>query len=255
MRPAYGTWREKETGGLEKDMARHDGRKSNELRTVKMRRRFIKNAEGSVLIEMGLTRVICTATIGKSVPPFLRGTGKGWITAEYGMLPRSSSKRIPRESIRGRVKGRTHEIQRLIGRALRAVVDLEALGERTVVLDCDVMEADGGTRTAAINGAFVALVDALRAARLVDTVIKGFVAAVSVGIVDGRVLLDLDYSEDSRAEVDMNIVMNDRDEYIEVQGTAEGSVFGEDELAGMLAAAKKGIRKIVKEQKKSLKWK
>ena len=165
-------------------MARHGGRKSNELRTVKMRRRFIKNAEGSVLIEMGLTRVICTATIVESVPPFLRGTGKGWITAEYGMLPRSSSKRIPRESIRGRVKGRTHEIQRLIGRALRAVVDFEALGERTVVLDCDVMEADGGTRTAAINGAFIALVDALRAARLVDTAIKGFVAAVSVGIVD-----------------------------------------------------------------------
>jgi ribonuclease PH len=236
-------------------MARNDGRKSNELRPIKIRRRFIKNAHGSALIETGLTRVICTATVKDSVPPFLRGAGKGWITAEYGMLPRSSPQRIPRESVRGRIKGRTHEIQRLIGRALRAVVDLEALGERTIIIDCDVIEADGGTRTAAINGAFVALVDALRAARIEDQTIKGFVAAVSLGIVDGRILLDLDYSEDSTAEVDMNIVMTDKDEYIEIQGTAEGAAFSEKELAGILACAKKGIKKIIKEQKRSLKWK
>lgn len=242
-------------GGSEAHMARQDGRKNNELRPVKMLRRYIKNAEGSVLIEMGMTRVICTATIEASVPPFLRGAGKGWITAEYGMLPRSSSSRIPRESIRGRVKGRTHEIQRLIGRSLRAIVDLEALGERTIVIDCDVVEADGGTRTAAINGAFVALVDALRTVRCVREALKGFVAAVSVGVIDGRILLDLDYSEDSRAEVDMNVVMNDRGQYIEVQGTAEGAVFGEDELEGMLRAAKRGIRRLIKEQKKVLRWK
>ena len=235
-------------------MVRNDGRKSNELRPVKFHRQYIKNARGSVLVEMGLTRVICTATAEESVPPFLRGSGRGWITAEYGMIPRSSPFRIPRESIRGRVKGRTHEIQRLIGRALRTAVDLEALGERTILIDCDVIEADGGTRTAAINGGTVALVETLSELGLADRVLKGFVGAVSVGIVDGRVLLDLDYSEDSRAEVDMNIVMNDAGRYIEVQGTAEGGTFDSDELARMLKTAGLGIRRLIKEQKKALKW-
>jgi len=235
-------------------MARHDGRKSNELRPVKFNRRYIKNARGSVLVEMGVTRVICTATAEDSVPPFLRGSGQGWITAEYGMIPRSSPMRIPRESIRGRVKGRTHEIQRLIGRSLRTAVDLEALGERTILIDCDVIEADGGTRTAAINGATVALVDTLREIGLVEGVFKGFVGAVSVGIVGGRVLLDLDYSEDSSAEVDMNIVMNEAGRYIEVQGTAEQETFGPDELARMLKTAGAGIRRLIKEQKRALKW-
>ena len=183
-------------------MVRHDGRKRNELRPVKIKRGYIKNAEGSVLIEMGLTRVICTATVDETVPPFLRGSGSGWVTAEYAMLPRSSKTRIPRESIRGRVKGRTHEIQRMIGRALRASIDLKALGDRTILIDCDVVEADGGTRTAAINGGFVALVDALRWLGLEKKALKRYVAAVSVGIVNGKVLLDLDYSEDSTAEVE-----------------------------------------------------
>ncbi len=235
-------------------MARADGRRANEIRTLKIHRKYIKNAEGSVLIEMGLTRVICTATIDESVPPFLRGTGKGWITAEYSMIPRASEVRIPRESVRGRIKGRTHEIQRMIGRALRAAVDLDAIGERTIVVDCDVIEADGGTRTASINGGFVALVDALRSVGLEEQVLRGFVAAVSVGIVGKRVLLDLDYSEDSRADVDMNVVMNDRGEYIEIQGTAEGDVFSDAELARMLKLAGSGIKKIITEQKKVLKW-
>jgi ribonuclease PH len=236
-------------------MARSDGRRINELRPVTITRRYIKNAEGSVLIEMGLTRVVCTATIESSVPPFLRGAAQGWVTAEYGMLPRSSASRIPRESIRGRVKGRTHEIQRLIGRALRAVVDLGALGERTILIDCDVIEADGGTRTAAITGACVALVDALRTIGLEREALMGFVAAVSVGIIDGTVLLDLNYEEDSRADVDMNVVMNDRGQYIEVQGTAEGAVFGEEELARLLSAAKRGIKSLVRSQKRVLRWK
>jgi len=235
-------------------MARADGRRANEIRTLKIHRKYIQNAEGSVLIEMGLTRVICTATIDESVPPFLRGTGKGWITAEYSMIPRASEVRIPRESVRGRIKGRTHEIQRMIGRALRAAVDLDAIGERTIVVDCDVIEADGGTRTASINGGFVALVDALRSVGLEEQVLRGFVAAVSVGIVGKRVLLDLDYSEDSRADVDMNVVMNDRGEYIEIQGTAEGDVFSDAELARMLKLAGSGIKKIITEQKKVLKW-
>jgi ribonuclease PH len=233
-------------------MTRRDGRKSNDLRPVKISRRFIKNAEGSVLIEMGLTRVVCTASVEESVPPFLRGSGKGWITAEYGMLPRSSASRIPRESMRGRVKGRTHEIQRMIGRALRAVVDLGAIGERTIIIDCDVIEADGGTRTASITGGFVALVDALRAVKLGAAALKGFVAAVSVGIVEGRVLLDLDYGEDSAAEVDMNFVMNDAGRYIEIQGTAEGKSFSDDDLARMKRYAGAGIRRLIASQKRVL---
>ncbi|HER43083.1 MAG TPA: ribonuclease PH [Candidatus Eisenbacteria bacterium] len=233
-------------------MARHDGRRSNELRPVKMTRRYIRNAEGSVLIEMGSTRVVCTATVEDTVPHFLRGTGKGWITAEYGMIPRSSASRIPRESIRGRVKGRTHEIQRMIGRALRAVADLEALGERTVIIDCDVIEADGGTRTASITGGFVALADALRASGLDDAALRGYVAAVGVGLVGGKALLDLDYSEDSTAEVDMNFVMDGESRYIEIQGTAEGRVFGEDELERMKALAKSGVKRLVAIQKNAL---
>lgn len=235
-------------------MARQDGRKSNELRPVKIHRRYIKSVKESVMIEMGQTRVICTATVESSVPPFLRGSGRGWVTAEYGMLPRSSSNRIPRESIRGRVKGRTHEIQRLIGRALRAVVDLEMIGERTIYIDCDVVEADGGTRTACINGSCIVLVEALKGLNLEEKVLRGLVAAVSVGIIDGKVVLDLNYEEDSSAEVDMNIVMNDKGQYIEIQGTAEGNVFSEDELAGMLKAAKLGIKRLIKEQKKVLRW-
>jgi ribonuclease PH len=235
-------------------MARSGGRKRNELRPLKIQCRYIKSAPESVLIEMGDTRVICVATVDDSVPPFLRGSGKGWITAEYGMLPRSSPSRIPRESIRGRVKGRTHEIQRLIGRALRAAVDLDKLGERTITIDCDVIEADGGTRTAAINGGFVALVDALRGLGLEKTVLKSFMAAVSVGIIDGRVACDLDYVEDSGAEVDMNVVMNDHGHYVEVQGTAEGDVFSEEDLAGMLKSARRGIKQIIRAQKKVLQW-
>ena len=233
-------------------MARRDGRKSNELRPIGITRRYLKNAEGSVLIEMGATRVVCTATVEDSVPHFLRGKGRGWITAEYGMIPRSSSNRIPRESIRGRVKGRTHEIQRMIGRALRAVADLEALGERTVIIDCDVIEADGGTRTASITGGFVALTDALRAIGLDEAVLRDYVAAISVGLVGGKALLDLDYSEDSAAEVDMNFVMDDRSRYIEIQGTAEGRVFGEEELERMRKLARRGIKRLVKEQRKAL---
>ncbi len=233
-------------------MARQDGRKSNELRPIKMTRGFLETAEGAVLIEMGRTRVICTASVDDTVPSFLRGQGKGWITAEYGMLPRSSSNRIPRESTRGKVKGRTHEIQRMIGRALRAVVDLEAIGERTIIIDCDVIEADGGTRTASITGGFVALFDALRLMRLDEPALRGSVAAVSVGIVDGKVLLDLDYSEDSRADVDMNFVIDNNGQYIEIQGTAEGRVFGEQELDRMKRYAKAGVKRLISEQKQTL---
>lgn len=233
-------------------MARQDGRKSNELRPIKMTRGFLETAEGAVLIEMGRTRVICTASVDDTVPSFLRGQGKGWITAEYGMLPRSSSNRIPRESTRGKVKGRTHEIQRMIGRALRAVVDLEAIGERTIIIDCDVIEADGGTRTASITGGFVALFDALRLMRLDEPALRGSVAAVSVGIVDGKVLLDLDYSEDSRADVDMNFVIDNNGQYIEIQGTAEGRVFGEQELDQMKRYAKAGVKRLISEQKQTL---
>jgi ribonuclease PH len=224
------------------------------LRSLKIHRRYIKSAPESVLIEMGDTRVICVATVEDSVPPFLRGSGRGWITAEYGMLPRSAPSRIPRESIRGKVKGRTHEIQRLIGRALRTSVDMSILGERTIMIDCDVIEADGGTRTAAINGGFVALVEALSGLHLEKTALKSFVAAVSVGVIGGRVMCDLDYEEDAGAEVDMNVVMNDHGEYIEVQGTAEGNTFGEEDLAGMLKTARRGIKQIIRAQKKVLRW-
>ncbi len=236
-------------------MPRHDGRKSGELRQIKLKRKFISSAEDSVLFEMGRTRVLCTATVEDSVPTFLRGAGKGWITAEYSMLPRSSPHRIQRESMKGKVKGRTQEIQRLIGRSIRAGVDLEKIGERTIIVDCDVIEADGGTRTASVNGGFLAVASALRRLGIAAGSIDSFVAAVSVGIVGGKVALDLDYVEDSSAEVDMNIVMNERGELIEIQGTAEDGTFTEEDLGRMLKAARKGIGAIVKEQKKGLRWK
>ncbi len=236
-------------------MPRHDGRKSGELRQIRIKRKFISSADDSVLFEMGRTRVLCTATVEDGVPPFLRGTGRGWITAEYSMLPRSSPRRIPRESIRGRVKGRTQEIQRLIGRSIRAGVDLEKIGERTIIVDCDVLEADGGTRTASVNGVFMAVASALRHLRIAADTLDSFVAAVSVGIIGGKVALDLDYEEDSTAEVDMNIVMNERGELIEIQGTAEDGTFTEEDLTRMLRAARRGIRGIVKEQRKELRWK
>ncbi len=235
-------------------MPRSGGRRSNELRKISITRDYIGTAPGSVLFGMGNTRVICTATVEETVPPFLRGAGTGWITAEYSMLPRSSGSRIPRESVRGKVKGRTHEIQRLIGRSLRAAVDLAQIGERTILIDCDVLEADGGTRTASINGGFLALAAALRRLKLEKKGLKFFLAAVSAGIVGGKVCLDLDYSEDSTASVDMNVVMDERGRFVEVQGTAEDGVFTREELDGLLKTAGSGIRKIIREQKKILKW-
>ena len=233
---------------------RPDGRRKNELRRVKITRDFLKYAEGSVLIEMGETKVICTATLVDSVPSFLRGKGKGWITAEYGMLPRSSSERIPRESTRGRVGGRTHEIQRLIGRSLRAVSDLEALGERSIWIDCDVIQADGGTRTAAITGSFVALADALRRSTNFErNPIRDYLAAVSVGKVGKDLVTDLNYAEDSSAELDMNVVMTGKGRFVEVQGTAEQAPFSQSDLDHLLRLAKKGIQDLIRHQKKALK--
>jgi len=234
---------------------RVDGRKADELRKLKITRNYIKAAEGSALIEMGDTKVICTATVENSVPPFLKGKGTGWVTAEYAMLPRSSSQRISRE--RSKVGGRTHEIQRLIGRSLRSVVDLEALGERSVLIDCDVVQADGGTRTASITGSYIALVDALRFLFKQDLIltvpVSDYLAAVSVGIVDGKPMLDLCYTEDSTAEVDMNLVMTGKGKIVEVQGTAEGDPFSKAELAKLLALGEKGIKALVKKQKDVLK--
>ncbi len=234
---------------------RADGRKADELRKLKITRNYLKAAEGSALIEMGDTKVICTATVENSVPPFLKGKGRGWVTAEYAMLPRSSAQRISRE--RSKVGGRTHEIQRLIGRSLRSVVDLEALGERSVLIDCDVVQADGGTRTASITGSYIALVDALRflyKQDLIGTVpVTDYLAAVSVGIVDGKPMLDLCYTEDSTAEVDMNLVMTGKGKIVEVQGTAEGDPFSKAELAKLLALGEKGIKALVKKQKEVLK--
>jgi ribonuclease PH len=233
---------------------RIDKRKADELRKVKITSNYIKSAEGSVLIEMGDTRVICTATVENSVPPFLRGKGTGWVTAEYGMLPRSSGQRIQRE--RNKVGGRTHEIQRLIGRSLRSVVDMKALGERSVLIDCDVIQADGGTRTASITGAYVALVDALwhvKKKKLIASVpVLDYLAAISVGIVDGKPMLDLCYAEDSSADVDMNLVMTGKGRIVEVQGTAEGKPFSRSELNRLLALGEKGIRALVRKQKEAL---
>jgi len=235
---------------------RPDGRSNNEIRNIKITRNFIKNAEGSVLIEMGDTKVICTASIEDRVPPFLKDKNRGWITGEYSMLPRSTDTRNVRESSRGKVGGRTHEIQRLIGRAMRSVVDLDVLGERTIWLDCDVIQADGGTRTASISGAFVALKDAVAYAMknksIASQPIKDYVAAVSVGIVNGEPRLDLAYTEDSAAEVDMNIVMTGSGEFIEVQGTAETKPFNMNGLQEMLSLAEAGIKEINTVQKTAL---
>jgi ribonuclease PH len=222
------------------------------MREVRFEPGYTRHAEGSVLVEFGLTRLLCTASVENRVPPWLRGNGSGWVTAEYGMLPRSTNTRIAREAARGRQSGRTQEIQRLIGRSLRAVVDLEALGERTVTLDCDVIQADGGTRTAAISGAYVALALAIRRLeterKLKRNPLHGQVAAVSVGICGGTPVLDLDYAEDSDAETDMNVVMNDAGHFVEVQGTAEGHAFTEQEFAAMLALARQGIASIIAAQ-------
>ncbi|MFQ3574147.1 MAG: ribonuclease PH [Thermodesulfovibrionales bacterium] len=236
---------------------RVDGRRNDEMRKVTFTKRFIPTAEGSVLIEMGNTRVICTATIEEKVPPFLRDQKKGWVTAEYGMLPRSTQTRTMRESSTGRIGGRTHEIQRLIGRALRAVVDLQALGERTVWIDCDVIQADGGTRTASITGAFVALNDALHTLLKSGTIeknpIRDYLAAISVGVINNEVLLDLCYSEDSIAEVDMNIVMTGSGKIVEIQGTAESNPFSKDVLNKLITYAEKGINELIRIQKEILK--
>ncbi len=235
---------------------RTDGRKEKELRPIVITPSYIKHADGSVLIEVGDTRVICTAKLEDKVPPFLRNSGKGWITAEYGMLPSSSQVRISREAARGRIGGRTHEIQRLIGRSLRAIADLEGLGERTVWIDCDVIQADGGTRTASITGAYVALVEAsrrwIKQGAIQRDPIKDSVAAVSVGIVKGKALLDLTYEEDSQAEVDMNFVMTRSGKFVEVQGTAESAPFTKKGLDRMAEIAQQGIRELLKVQKKVL---
>jgi ribonuclease PH len=239
-----------------RSMARNDGRQWDELRKVRITRHYIKHAEGSVLIEVGDTRVICNATVEAGVPPFLKDTGTGWVTAEYSMLPRSTHTRAPRESVRGKLGGRTQEIQRLIGRSLRSVTDLTAFGERTVLLDCDVIQADGGTRTASITGAYVALADAfgwLKKRGEIEAIpITDSVAAVSVGVVDEEMFLDLDYYEDSRAQVDMNLVMTGKGEFVEVQGTAEETPFAKDALDQMIALASKGIRELSAIQKKGL---
>jgi len=237
-------------------MSRPSGRAADATRPVRFTRHFTRHAEGSVLVEFGDTRVLCTASVEEKVPGWLRGKGSGWVTAEYGMLPRATHSRTRREAASGSQSGRTLEIQRLIGRALRAVVDLEALGERTVTLDCDVLQADGGTRTAAISGAYVALVDAvsrLRAQRLCTREpVHGMVAAVSVGICNGAPVLDLDYAEDSSAETDMNVVMNDAGGFIELQGTAEGHAFRQAELESMLGLARSGIAHIMQLQREAL---
>jgi ribonuclease PH len=232
---------------------RTDGRKLAQLRPIKITPSYIKTADGSVLIEMGDTKVICTAKLEERVPPFLRNSGKGWITAEYGMLPGSSATRIGRESSRGKVGGRTHEIQRLIGRSLRAIADLRSLGEKTIWIDCDVIQADGGTRTASITGAYVALTEAVRSwlGRGVISIdpIKDAVAAVSIGIVEGKILLDLCYEEDSKADVDMNFVMTGAGKFIEVQGTAEASPFTRRQMERMAEIAQTGIKELLKTQK------
>jgi len=227
---------------------RPSGRETDELRSIQITRKYTKHAEGSVLIECGDTRVLCTASIDNSVPGFLRGKGSGWVTAEYGMLPRSTGSRMRREATAGKQGGRTLEIQRLIGRALRACIDTKILGERTITIDCDVLQADGGTRTASISGAWVALADAvdtlLKSGALKKNPIHCQIAAISVGIYEGKAVLDLDYAEDSSAHTDMNVVMNSQGGFIEVQGTAEGAAFSDVELNNMLGLARKGIDQI-----------
>lgn len=235
---------------------RHDGRENDQLRPVKITRNYIKHAEGSCLIEVGDTKVICTATMEDRVPPFMRGAGKGWVTAEYGMLPRATETRNARESAKGKVAGRTMEIQRLIGRALRSVVKLEAMGEKTVWLDCDVIQADGGTRTASITGAFVAMVDAMQ--HLVENgvwkelPVVDYLAATSVGIIEGTPMLDLNYKEDSSAIVDMNVVMTGQGKFVELQGTGEEAPFSIDELQQLLGLGQQGVQALVQKQKEAL---
>jgi ribonuclease PH len=235
---------------------RPSGRAPEDLRNIVIKRNYTRHAEGSVLICCGDTQVLCTASVEERVPPFLRGKGEGWVTAEYGMLPRSTGSRMSREASRGKQGGRTLEIQRLIGRSLRAVVDRAALGERTITLDCDVLQADGGTRTASITGAYVALVDACRwlmsRGLIKVNPVHGQVAAVSVGILGDTPVLDLDYPEDSAAETDLNVVMNDGGAFIEIQGTAEGHAFRRDELDAMLGLAELGISQLIEYQDQAL---
>ena len=237
-------------------ISRPSGRAPDQLRAVTIERRYTRHAEGSVLIAFGDTRVLCTASVEEKVPPFLRGKGEGWVTAEYGMLPRATKERTQREAARGGQGGRTMEIQRLIGRSLRACVDRAALGERTITLDCDVLQADGGTRTAAITGAYVALVDAIGAltkrGALKKAPILGAVAAISVGVYRGTPVLDLDYPEDSACDTDLNVVMNDGGGFIELQGTAEGHAFRRDELDALLGLANKGIGELLQFQQEAL---
>ncbi|MCH2041307.1 MAG: ribonuclease PH [Saccharospirillaceae bacterium] len=235
---------------------RPSGRALDQLRDVKITRNFTKHAEGSVLVEFGDTKVICTASVDNGVPRFMRGEGRGWVTAEYGMLPRSTGSRMIREAAKGKQGGRTVEISRLIGRCLRAAVDMEKLGEHTIQLDCDVIQADGGTRTASITGACVALADAinglLEQGRIKENPIKSMVGAVSVGIYEGQPVLDLDYPEDSVAETDLNVIMTAKGGFVEIQGTAEQEAFSDDELASMLALAKKGIAELCEIQQAAL---
>lgn len=235
---------------------RPDGRRADEMRPVTIARDFIRHAEGSVLITVGETRVVCTASVEDKVPQFLRETGQGWVTAEYGMLPRSTKARTLRETSTGRPSGRTFEIQRLVGRSLRGVTDLPALGERTIWIDCDVIQADGGTRTAAISGAFIALADALHTlrenGRIAKLPLKDFVAATSVGVVEGQAMLDLCYAEDAIADVDMNVVMTGSGKFIEVQGTAEEAPFDRSQLDAMLQLAGSGIQQLIGMQRKLL---
>lgn len=237
-------------------MSRNNGRTPNEMRTVSIKKNFIKHAEGSVLIQVGDTKVICNASVEEKVPPFLRDKNQGWVTAEYSMLPRSTHTRMSRESSRGKVSGRTQEIQRLIGRSLRTVVDMEQLGERTIWIDCDVIQADGGTRTASITGAFVAMCLAmkqLKKDKKIETIpIKDFVAATSVGILEGKKILDLEYSEDSVSEVDMNIVKTGSGGFVEIQGTAEQEPFSDKDMEDMLSLANKGIKELIALQKKTI---
>ncbi len=233
-------------------MPRPDGRKANQLRPIKIVKNYMKNAEGSCLISFGDTQVICTASVEEGVPPFLKGSGKGWVTAEYGMLPRSCGSRIRRE----KTSGRTEEIQRLVGRSLRAVVDMDKLGERTVRIDCDVLQGDGGTRTASITGGFIALALAIEWMRKQGMItilpIKDYVAAISVGIFQGTPVLDLNYAEDSKADVDMNVVMVGRGSFVELQGTGEGGTFSEKDMTALVVLAKKGIKELLALQQKQL---
>jgi ribonuclease PH len=235
---------------------RPSGRTPDQLREIRITRNYTKHAEGSVLVEFGDTKVICTASVEQRVPPFLRGKGQGWITAEYGMLPRSTGSRMSREAARGKQGGRTMEIQRLIGRSLRAVVDLNALGENTITIDCDVIQADGGTRTASITGGYVALADAVRHLQEKKIIKKnplhGQLASISVGIYQGTPVLDLDYAEDSNAETDMNVVMKDGGAFIEVQGTAEGHAFRREEMDAMMDLAVLGIDQLLEKQREAL---